>query len=618
MSKRRARRPEPAPPPPAAPWYAQPPLWLAAALLFGAALALYWGTLRYPLVFDDHHLTLDGVMSRYGQRDMSFGVRWLSYATYPLVGAIFGPDVAWQRLTNVLLHGATAAVLFGFLARLFAVLLDDARLRWLALLGALWFTVHPVAVYGVAYLMERSIILATLFSLLALRFVLEALERRETRWYVAAAAAYGLALLAKEHAVMVPALAVALAVLVRGMSLELARRLGVLLAVFALLGAAAVMQRRGYLATMYEPFAAESLWRFGTDLANVYPLSILNQTTLFFRYLATWLFPWPDWISIDIRTPFPRRLVSWYVAGFAAWIAYGVVAMWLILRRGRTGLLGFGLLFPWALSLIELSVVRVQEPFVLYRSYLWMSGLPAVLPVLMAPLTQRWRVGILAAASVVLAAGTVARLHTFSNPVELWGDAIAKNTDAYRPRVERGNVNRGLAHLEAGRFEAAAADFERALEINHHSPDAWFSRGTLRLRLGRLAEAEADFDRAIQLDHVYAAAYHKRCVVKAGLGRTAEALVDCERSVLHDPWDDEAWINRGVILRMLGRHAAAEESYQRALALVPGSPSAHYNYGVLLLNTGRRDMATREHFVIACKAGIGDACEVLRRSRLVP
>ena len=61
----------------------------------------------------------------------------------------------WQRLTSVLLHAATAALLFGFLARLFAALLDDARLRWLAFFGALWFLLHPVAVYGVAYLVER-------------------------------------------------------------------------------------------------------------------------------------------------------------------------------------------------------------------------------------------------------------------------------------------------------------------------------------------------------------------------------------------------------------------------------------------------------------------------------
>ena len=51
---------------------------------------------------------------------------------------------------------------------------------------------------------------------------------------------------------------------------------------------------------------------------------------------------------------------------------------------------------------------------------------------------------------------------------------------------------------------------------------------------------------------------------------------------------------------------------------MPGSGSAHYNYGVLLLDMGRRDQATRNHFVVACDAGIEPACEILRRSRNVP
>ena len=102
MSRRRARRraEAAAPPPPAAPWYADAPLPLAGALVFCAALALYWGSLRYPLVFDDQHLTLDGIMGRYGQSKVSFGVRWLSYASYAWVHVVFGPDVIWQRLTS--------------------------------------------------------------------------------------------------------------------------------------------------------------------------------------------------------------------------------------------------------------------------------------------------------------------------------------------------------------------------------------------------------------------------------------------------------------------------------------------------------------------------------------
>ena len=592
------------------------PAKAAAALLAGAALALYWSGLRHPLVFDDFHLSQYALKTDYAQASARFGLRWLSDASFGAVHAVFGADPLWQRVANVLLHAATALALFGFFSRLFGALLEDPPSRRLAFFGALWFLLHPVAVYGVAYLVERSIVLATLFSTLALWCVLEGLLRRSAIWYAAAAAAYLLALFSKEHAVMVPAVAAALAILVRGGW----RGPGWGLALVAAAAATVIAQKRQIFGTAYEPFASDILGGAAPgaiDAALAYPLSVLNQATLFFRYLLTWLAPWPGWMSIDVRTSFPQELLGWpHTAGFAAWLAYPVAAAWLLRRRGRLGLLGFGLLYPWLLALTEVVAVRVQEPFVLYRSYLWMSGLPAilpaVLPAMLKPLAPRWRTGVLAAAALALAIGAHGRLESFSSSLELWDDAVRKNTDMRAPYVERAYVNRGLAHLGAARLEAAGADFERALELNPRSPDAYLARGTLRLRSARLREALEDLDRAITLDAKYASAYNKRCIVKVGLGRTPDAIADCEKAVALDPRSDEAWINAGAVYRSLGRAADAAASYERALELKPKSGSAHYNYGVLLLEAGRRDPAVRRHLALACEARIAEACDLLR------
>jgi tetratricopeptide (TPR) repeat protein len=583
---------------------ARPSLPLAALLLAGAALALYWSGLGYPRVFDDHHLSPYALRTYYADALTRFGhLRWLSDASFGAVYALLGGKLLWQRLVNVLLHAATAALLFGFLARLFDAVLKDAGSRWLAFFGALWFAVNPVAVYGAGYLMERSIVLATAFSLAALWCFLEGVLRGAWRWYVAAGLGYFLAVSSKEHAVMVPAVALALAVLVRGMSRRLA---GVFIALL-LLGAVVVAQRWNLIGAAYEPFAAD----FGVERAIAYPLSIENQATLFFRYLATWLVPWPAWMSIDLRTAFPHSLLAWPdTAGFLAWLAYGAAAAWLVLRRGRWGLLGFGLLYPWLLAFTELSAVRMQEPFVLYRSYLWMSGLPAILPALTARLPLRATAGLLGSLCLVLAVAAHERLGTFSSSFALWDDAVRKNGALDRPYVERAYINRGLAALEAGKAQSARDDFERAVQLNPRSPDAHLARGTYRLRSGALQDALADFDAAVALDPAYAAPYNKRCVVKARLGRMADGLADCDQAVARDPQDAEAWINRGVVLRALRRREEAAASYERALDLNPGSASAHYNYGVILLEAGRQDSFVREHFAVACRSRIEDACEI--------
>lgn len=418
---------------------------------------------------------------------------------------------------------------------------------------------------------------------------------------------------------MVPAVAAALALLVRGASHEQARRLAWVVAVFAVIGIVVVLNLKRVLGTAYEPFASDVFTHLGAgkgefDVALAYPLSVMNQAMLFFRYLVTWLVPWPGWMSIDVRVAFPQELLGWHTAGFVAWLAYPVGAGWLLWKGGRRGLVGFALLSPWLYALTEMVTVRVQEPYVLYRSYLWMSCLPAIVA-LADRLAARPRLGLAAAACVVLAVATHDRLDTFSSPVKLWTDAIDKNADPRAPYVERAYVQRGFANFDAGRMEAAVADIERALELNASSPDAHLARGSLRFLAGQLGEALADLDRAVALDPSYASAYDKRCAVKMGLGRAADALGDCENAVKLDPKNHDAWINSGVLNHQLKRRAQAAESYRRALQLEPESGPANYNYGMLLIEDGRRDEEVRRHIVLGCKGGIQNACEILRNSR---
>ena len=630
MKKRRERRRAPPDPAPAAP---EPPLTLPpglqfallALLLLAVAIALYWMALRYPPVFDDAHNVRDLTSKSFAARIISTsGLRWLSDASFGLVHALFGGGLFWQRIANVVLHAGTAILLYGFFSRLFRAVLDDPRARWMALAGALLFLLHPVAVYGVAYLIERSIIMATLFSALALWCVLEGLLRRSVAWYAGAAVAYLLAVSAKEHAVMMPAVAAALVLLMHGASLALARRIAWVFALFAVVGVAAVLRLRGVLGTAYEPFASDLFAQLGaargdfdTDLA--YPLSVMNQATLFFRYLLTWLLPWPGWMSVDVRTVFPRELVQWpYWAGFAAWIAYPVVAVCLLLKRGRLGLLGFGLLYPWLFALTEMVTVRVQEPFVLYRSYLWMSGLPAIVPALagIAP-AARWRVGIVAIACVAFTVAALERLDTFSTPLKLWNDVVSKNAGSQAPLVERGHIARGYVHFDSGRLDEAGADFERALEINPHSPDALVARASLKLQRERYSEAITDTSRAIDIDPRYGSAYDKRCAAKMGLGQAEDALKDCRKAVTLDPRNHEAWINTGALYhRWLKRPEEAATAYVRALQLDPENGVAHFNYAMLLFESGRRDEIVRYHVIMGCKGGVRTACKLAAGKQL--
>ena len=62
-----------------------------------------------------------------------------------------------------------------------------------AFFAALIFALHPIAVYGTAYLTQRSIVMATLLCLLSLHAFLEGYRLRRPAWMLASVFLYGLA-----------------------------------------------------------------------------------------------------------------------------------------------------------------------------------------------------------------------------------------------------------------------------------------------------------------------------------------------------------------------------------------------------------------------------------------
>ena len=76
-----------------------------------------------------------------------------------------------------------------------------------------FFALNPVAVYAVDYLVQRSILMATLFVVLAFFFFARAL--RGNPWlHLAALASYVAAMMSKEHAMFAPLAAVPIYVIV--------------------------------------------------------------------------------------------------------------------------------------------------------------------------------------------------------------------------------------------------------------------------------------------------------------------------------------------------------------------------------------------------------------------
>jgi len=629
MSKPGRRRRRPAPQPTAHPGTAHTrtvrlPNLLVGAVLLVAMLLLYTGTYRHPLVFDDRIINPPD-LERYLSAWISLRPRWLSYGTFGLNYLWSGMDLYSYRIVNVALHAGVAATAYAFVRRLLtARRIEDVAPgsavrpvpRLAAFCAAALFAAHPVTVYGVAYLAQRSIVMASLFALLSLLAFLEGCIRRDARLLWLAVFAYFLALAAKEHAVMLPALALALALLVRRPSLALARELAWPLLAFALVAVLTIARMRGLIGSTYEPYAGEIVGAgTGTAYATTdspYLISVLTQFALFFKYLSVWLLPNPGWMSADLRVPLAKGLQIWpYGAAALAYAGYGAGALALLLRGGRLGAVGFGLLCPWFLYFTEFASTRVQEPFVLYRSYLWMIGLPVVT----AALAVRLPAKVLAAGTIVLCAALVPiardRMDSFATPLKFWDDAVKKSADPGLPFTDRNLSNRAVALMHEGRYEAALPDLEEAIRLNPLNAHAWINRASIHSRNGNMESALRDADEALRLDPAFGEAHAERCAIRMKYSMDSAALEDCSRALELAPEYPIALLNRGVLLARRARMDEALRDFDAILRYDPANAVALYNRAMVLRQLGRNEESLRG-LQASCRQGMPAACDALR------
>jgi lipoprotein NlpI len=603
------------------------------------ALLVYGGSYGNPLLFDDNFIINPVRLQKYLSSTPIFRMRWLSYSTFGLNYLLSGTDVYWYRVINVLLHGSVGFACFLFLQRLLHAAVPGANAGGAqsiaAFCAASIFVLNPVSVYAVGYVVQRSIVMATLFAILALHAFTLGLERDDQRWLWASVGAYGLAAWSKEHAVMVPAAIVSLTLSLRPVSPALVRRLLWPLLGFATVGMLVILRMQWILGASYEPYVSEffpplpfdpagtNSHAFGSSSAIVAPSTILatgiylrsvaTQAGLFFRYLLLWLMPYPGWMSGDIRVPIVPSLTHWTaITDLVAFVGWGAGSFALVVRRGMVGMVGLVLIVPWLLFFTEFAATRIEEPFVLYRSYLWMIGLPIVLSVGALRLSPKLLATIAVALGLALLGGTRERLDSFSTPLKFWDDVVRKNAGHTMPFVSRGLSNRAVALMHLGRFREALADLDEAIQLDPRDAHAWINRANIRSHHSELSSALADADEALRRDPLFGAGYAERCAMRMKPGMDVEAIEDCSKALRLIPSYQLALLNRGALLARRGRLDEAIADFDGILKYDPHNALALYNRGMALAEIGRHD-ESRASLREACGLGIAPACEPASR-----
>ena len=581
-----------------------------AVALAAGIFMLYAFGLNNQLVFDDGRLTDGTVFGQYGSL-MQLKARLVSYGSFVWVRTILGDGWPQQRIFNIGLHIATALALYALVLELLerttwrgeqhAQPQFSSSLRAAARAGVALWAFNPVAVYAVAYLIQRSVLMATLFVVLACVGFVRGLSSGRPGWFVMALLCYLLGVAAKEHAVTAILLAVPLFVFIkRPPTQRVLVAVGLAGGLLVVMAAVFYSRYGAIIGTVFD----ENSRAFATQLEqqqpgtnqHLYPLSLINQAGLFFRYGLIWLLPYVGWMSIDLRPAFPLSLISVDLLGVVAWLSLLLGAAWLVLRRSDVwGLVGLCLLMPCLLFITEFATVWLQDPFVLYRSYLWSIAVPVLLALPLVGVTNRKLYALVVMVVGLLAAFSFERIQSLRSPSVAWLDA-AEKIDLQAPANAVGRwrpfLNLGAEKLDAGLYEDALRLFAQAEALGEPLGSARMNMGVSQQQLKQHAQALDSFAQAEAKGFTEAALYYQRGESQYAMGQFAPAYASFTQALTHPQAADATEFTR---MRQ-AESAVASQNYDAAIAaydtLIQQSPSKQrYKVGLSMAYVGKKDYA---------------------------
>jgi tetratricopeptide (TPR) repeat protein len=511
-------------------------------LLVAVTIAVYFPSLGNELVFDDRRLTDGSIFGVFGNV-LELRPRMLSYGSFVWLKSLVGDSWWAQRLVNVILHVGVALGLYGLFTQLLMCQRFSQEIRSDAdflpstqaalRVGVVLFALNPVAVYAVAYLVQRSTVMAALFVVLACIAWVRGLVSSRYYWLGLALLFYVLAVMSKEAAVMAAALAIPLYVFVARPGWKRIVLIVSLSLVPILVAAWILLKVYGsIIGTAFDETSRLYVQQLETlspgISARLYPLSILNQAELFFRYGLLWFVPNIQWMSIDLRPPFPLSLGSIpHLLGALGFLALLVGAAWLLLRGANMlAFLGLCLLFPLLLFFSEFVTVWVQDPFVLYRSYLWALPLPGLVALALLGLKPKmiYPIGVLLA--LLFAGLALDRAMSFKSELSVWSDAIEKVDRNANPSAVgrwRPYINRGAYYLDREMPDYAYEDFSQAEALGEPYGSSRFNMGVSQQLMKKHQDALASFAKAEAMGFTEALLYYHRGESLRALGRFAQA-----------------------------------------------------------------------------------------------
>ena len=554
----KTRKPDlkPATAPTATPW-ATPWAWIGAA--FAALILLFWAygpTMSSPFLFDDGTQRFAGPAAAEPLSAWIGPVRPVLMATYFLNTRISPNDTGSYHLFNLFIHAISGVLIYFVIRRLLTLAnLDPSTRTPFAIFGALLFLLHPLQSESVAYISGRSDALCGMFGAAAFAAFLYR-KTAAISWGAVAAVVllFGLSVLTKEQAVVLPALFLLTDLWWNAEPVAAVRANWKLYAVLALGAAAGVAL----------------FWSLilGTGTGGSAGFSMKDFTWyqyLFtqFRVIVTYIlnFFLPFNLNADWDFPISHNILEHGAVFYL--IALLALAALVLRFRGNFALSGYGFFVFLILLAPTSSILPIQDPIAERRMYLPLLGLILIAIDLLRRLRMEPKAIAALAGAILLALGfaTHARAEVWSDPVNLWQDTVRKSPNKFRPHFQL-----AFAYYLAGRNDLAVPEFEKTAALHPPTVDMLMDWGLAYDGLNQPDKALEKFHQAAGME-ASAHAWSQIAYIYAKQSKWKDALLALDTAEKISADFPAIWMYRGQIMLATNQPAVAIPMFQRALQL---------------------------------------------------
>jgi tetratricopeptide (TPR) repeat protein len=537
-------------------------------------------------------LSSDGSRWAWGTYAMS---NWhpLTWVSLQLDAQLYGGRAWGYHLTSVLIHAATAVLLF-------LVLRGMTGAVWRSALVAALFAVHPLHVESVAWVSERKDVLCAFFGVAALGAYAWYAARPGLLRYLAVAALFALGLLSKPMLVTLPCVFLLLDYWPLGrLRADKAPSAGwwwrtagrLVLEKVPLFALSAYGSFQNWQAQAAS-HAIQSLDKF--------PLQVRvgNALVSYLTYIVKTF--WPTHLAAFY--PHPGLQLSWNLALTAAVLLAAVsLVVWALAPHFPYLVVGWlwylGMLFP-VIGLTQTGPQAYADRF----AYLPHIGLFIMLVWAAADLAAGWqRRGLLAlgavAALLALSVLTWHQIGYWHDSLLLWQHAIEVTERNAVAEIQLSEVLREQENLvEALRHS------RRAVEIDPHNAVAHAQVGQLLLDRARKTgdlndrqEAKIELLASLYADPGYSRPHRFLAFILENEGKLDEALEHDREAVSREPDDVVAWYHLAYVLSLQGHWHQAVLYYRHAADLQPQDVRFHVGLAYALSHDGRTQEARDEY-----------------------